>query len=388
MTFRRLLSVFLVVVAWTAALELCLHMADLKIEGSFFIPDDVRRFRLRPDASAWHTTEGETLVAINSRGFRDRERTPGTHRGIFRIAVLGDSAVAGFEVTQKETFTEVAEVALARLIHTGKVEVLNFGTPNYNLAQQYLTLRDEVFAYEPDMVVEAVSLTNAILNSTRETCVNDSPYPYFLEKDGRLELYDPPQPKGLNIPVESALLDAENRIDLALLFLKAQRNFLELAGNLEQRAHFKPGLPEHFYERSLFPPRDEGVARAWRISEQTLKLMRNLCASRHVPFWIATMDVAGQVDPDLRMREHYRERLGTQSIYYADSRLIDFAGSENIPCTQMALALGDFALRTGECVHGFFNTPRNYGHLNVVGHRVVGETLANSIATSRTLTRH
>lgn len=344
-----------------------------------FVRDSLRRFRLRPRASAWFTEENEVFVTVNSRGLRDRERTTGPHPGIFRIAVVGDSGVAGFQVTQQETFTQVAEHVLASRVPAGKVEVLNFGTPNYNLAQQYLVLRDEVFQYQPDLVVDAVSLTNAILNSTRETCVNDSPYPYFLEKNNALELYDPPPPRAMDIGLESTLLDMENRLDLALLFQKAQRNLSELAASLEQRAHLKQAPPADFYERSLLPPKNAALVKTWRISERTLASMRDLCASHGVPFWIATMDVAGQSDPDPRVREQYRRRLGAPDIYYADSRLIRFAETENIPHIQTAPVLGNFAQRTGKCVHGFFNTPRNYGHLNADGHRVVGELLANEI---------
>jgi hypothetical protein len=128
------------------------------------------------------------------------------------------------------------------------------------------------------------------------------------------------------------------------------------------------------------PPTDEAVAKAWRVSEETIGLMADLCASRHVSFWMATMDVPGQVDPDPALREQFRRRLGAPSLYYADSRLIGYANLKGIPSIQTSTALGEYTLRTGTCVHGFFNTPRNYGHLNAAGHRVVGELLSRRFA--------
>ncbi|MCU1257591.1 MAG: lipolytic protein family [Bryobacterales bacterium] len=342
--------------------------------------DQTRGFRLRPLAGAWYLTEGQTFVTINRRGYRDRERVPAPHPGVFRIAVIGDSSVIGEQVRGEQTLTQVAERALAG--QTGNVEVLNFGVPNYGLAQQYLTLRDDVFAYQPDLVVQAVSLTNAILNSTRETCVNESPYPYFMERDGRLELYDPPPAYWLDSAREPKLLDLENHLDLALLYLTADRTVSDMADIWARRFHVKQPLPDDFYERSLFPPRLPAVEKAWNISERTIALTRDLCASRHVPFWMVTLDYPAQVDPDPKGREAFRARFNSPDLYYADSRLIRFAERENIPHIQAAPVLADYALRTGKCLHGFFNTPRNYGHLNVEGHSVLGALLAERLANT------
>ena len=367
-----------VAAVWTLLFEAGLHLAGVRVEGSLYAHDDLRRFRLRPHATAWQTDEGETFVTINSRGFRDRERQPGSHPGIFRVAVIGDSAVAGIQVEQPETFTQVAENTLAKLT-TKPAEVLNFGVPNYNLAQQYLTLRDEVLAYRPDLVIEAVSLTNAILNSNKNTCVNASPYPYFLERQGTLQLYDPALPQSMNPGGEAVVLNLENRLDLVLYGLKAWRTAsLTGAGLVGKIVHEEPP-PEHFYERSLYPPKDAEVAKAWSISEQTLLLMRDLCTKNGVEFWVATMDVSGQVHPNLAMREKYRLQLGTPDLYYADNRLANFAGQAGIRVIQCAPVMAAYAEHTGKYLHGFFNTAPNYGHLNVEGHRVVGELFSRKI---------
>ncbi len=133
---RDLLRAALVVILWTGVLEASLHLAGVKIDGSFYMHDDLRRFRFRPSAAAWQLEEGEEYVRVNKLGFRDRERTISRPAGSFRIAVIGDSAVAGTQVSQEETFTQVVE-NLLQPRSNGQVEVLNFGVPNYNLAQQY-----------------------------------------------------------------------------------------------------------------------------------------------------------------------------------------------------------------------------------------------------------
>ncbi len=362
-----------------ASLELALHLTGVKLEGSLFIHDDARRFRLRANAAGWFTEENEVYVTINGQGYRDRDRTLRADPGVFRVAVVGDSNVAGFMVNAEETFTRVAERTVSASMPGRKIEVLNFGVPNYNLAQQFLTLHDDVFAYRPDLVIEAVSLTNAILNSTRETCVNDSPYPYFLEHGDGLELYDPHRTGALDSSTEAALLDAENRIDIWLLILKGSRVLSSVADSWKEKLSHQ-SRPAHLYDRSLYPPREESVSRAWRISEETLSYMNDLCRSQKVPLWILTMDIAGQVDPDLSKRQEFARILGTRDIYYADTRLAHFAQTHNIPYIQSAPLLGEYALQTGKCLHGFFNTPRNSGHMNAEGHRVLGLILASRIA--------
>jgi hypothetical protein len=208
----------IVLLGWICILEASLHAVNAKFAGSLYIDDALLRFRFRRGARAWFTGEGQAFISINSRGFRDRERTTGPHQGLIRVAVIGDSTVAGLQVSAEATFTQAAERRLGP-----RVEVLNFGVPNYGLAQQYITLRDQVLAYQPDLVVAAVSLTNDILNSTRATAVNDSPYPYFLRQGDHLELSEPPALPSRNLAREAALLDLENRSDLYLLGSAAAR---------------------------------------------------------------------------------------------------------------------------------------------------------------------
>jgi hypothetical protein len=129
----------------------------------------------------------------------------------------------------------------------------------------------------------------------------------------------------------------------------------------------------------LFPPKSAEVTEAWEISEQTLRLMNDLCQLRGVPFWIMTLDVAGQTDPDRGARRKFLNDLGTRDPYYADSRLVRFAEQSGIPHIQTAPILAEYAARTGHCLHGFFNTARNFGHLNAKGHDLLGTILADEI---------
>ncbi len=241
-------------------------------------------------------------------------------------------------------------------------------------------MRDQVFEYQPSLVIAAVSLTNAVLNSNKETCVNDSPYPYFQENEGKLALYDPAEKSRISGRTEEWLLNLGNRIDLYLLGLKAQRGATGLEHSILQRLHLTKPLPNHFYERSLYPPRDTGVEQAWVMTEKTLIAMRELCQSKGIGFRIAVLDVPGQVHPDPAVREQERLRIGTPNLHYADDRLTAFAKQQEIPVIEASLPMAEYAHKTGVYLHGFANTPPNYGHLNRAGHRVLGTIIADWIS--------
>ncbi|MEK7186970.1 MAG: SGNH/GDSL hydrolase family protein [Patescibacteria group bacterium] len=105
----------------------------------------------RPDASG---TLFGTRVKINSYGMRDNEVAVKKPAGVYRIAVLGDSVVFGYEANQQDLFTEVLEKRIAEKM-ADKVEVLNFGVPGYSTKQELVQLESKVLQFDPDMVIIA-----------------------------------------------------------------------------------------------------------------------------------------------------------------------------------------------------------------------------------------
>jgi hypothetical protein len=96
-------------------------------------------------------------VAINTRGLRDKEVGP-KRSGILRLAVLGDSFVWGWGVSDEQRFTQVLEASNPRL------ETLNFGVSGYGPAQ-YLLQFDDVLSFEPDFVLLTYSLGSDLIDT-------------------------------------------------------------------------------------------------------------------------------------------------------------------------------------------------------------------------------
>ncbi len=89
-------------------------------------------------------------ASTNAQGFRGAPAAPTKDRP--RVIVIGDSTAFGLGVSDDETFPVVLERAL-----DGRVEVLNWGVPGYNLVQIVELLRTKGQTYEPDLVVYALN---------------------------------------------------------------------------------------------------------------------------------------------------------------------------------------------------------------------------------------
>ena len=88
-------------------------------------------------------------VRINSDGFRDHEYQI-ARNGKRRVIFLGDSLTFGWGVEESKTFKEILEAAVSKVVPT---EVLNFGTGNYNTAQEVNLFLEKGLKYRPDEVI-------------------------------------------------------------------------------------------------------------------------------------------------------------------------------------------------------------------------------------------
>jgi lysophospholipase L1-like esterase len=90
-------------------------------------------------------------VLINDDGFRDKARSRQKPHGVKRVAVLGDSIAFGWGVPQEARFSDRLETMLST--SSTQCEVLNFAVPGYNTVMELATFRDQVLAFEPDVVL-------------------------------------------------------------------------------------------------------------------------------------------------------------------------------------------------------------------------------------------
>ncbi len=119
--------------------------------GIEFFPSTVRTER-----TACHTS----VVTTNSFGWRDQEHAKERVPGLTRIAILGDSFMAGTQVNDDEVFARQLEKILGK----DKVEVLNFGLSSIGTEQEDILYENVVSTFDPDIVLLAF-YSNDVENS-------------------------------------------------------------------------------------------------------------------------------------------------------------------------------------------------------------------------------
>lgn len=111
----------------------------------------------------YESDEFKNEISINSYGFRDSEFKRDKESGIYRIAVLGDSQEEALQVELSDTWQKVMARKLSEELgrrpdgSAWRVETYNFGVSGYGMDQKWLTLREKVWQFSPDMIILAFS---------------------------------------------------------------------------------------------------------------------------------------------------------------------------------------------------------------------------------------
>jgi lysophospholipase L1-like esterase len=110
----------------------------------------------------WNPGWSRAGFSINSLGLADDETSLEKPAGVFRIAFVGDSITANFQLLPRP---EIYANELERLLNADPArgrsfESLNFGVNGYAILQNVQVLRTRVRAFEPDLVVFQLCLND------------------------------------------------------------------------------------------------------------------------------------------------------------------------------------------------------------------------------------
>ena len=115
--------------------------------------EDERLWELRPDITI---TFKNARLSTNRWGMRDRDYAKSKPDGVFRVAIMGASYVMGAGVEDDETFEAIIEQKLNESLDTTQFqhyELLNFSVGGYGLIQQVTVAHEQVFEFEPDLIL-------------------------------------------------------------------------------------------------------------------------------------------------------------------------------------------------------------------------------------------
>ena len=367
-----------------------MRAAGVPFDAQLYGPDRELGWVLRPGASGRVSTETPQQVRINSRGFRDTERTYEKPVGTYRIAVLGNSWTEALQVPQNKTYTALLEQQLddKRCLVGKHIEVLNFGVAGYSTAQEFLLLQQKVWSYHPDLVLLALYPARDIANNVRElnNAVTPERSPYFVFRGDQLVLDDSfrtlpaLQPRQIWLQNAGFWFDDHSKTLQAINTLQRYGKIRVAMAAAKERAE-QSGMDN--LEYAIYaPPTLSAMQDAWNVSEALLLKMRDDVRAHDAEFRIVTLATRPQVIPDAAKRNALLQKLGVPDFSYADRRINNFAARNSIAVTNLAPALSTYAVAHNVYLNGFNTANLGAGHWNETGHRLAAETIAADLCAA------
>ncbi len=377
--FKNFLLILASVVAGLVVMEVALRVLDIAYP-EFHRLDDQRGWAPRAGVEGWWTKEGKAYIRNNRAGFRDRDHDLTKPDGVFRLAVLGDSFTEARALPLEETFWSVAgrDLGACPALDGAEMEVLNFGVSGYGTAQQLVTLRDHVLAYEPDLVLLAFYSGNDVWNNNR-ALDGHADRPYYTLDDDSLVLDDSFrrsarfQTKMAWQDVKHGLVNASHVLQLIKAGYYAGKAMWR--GAAPDAGGFTASPSDGVYRASV----DDAWYDAWAVTEALITALRDDVAESGAALWIASLSNAVQTHPDPQMRSDFAAALGVETLSYPDDRIAAFAASQGIPSITLAPPLRAYAEANNATLHGFAGGTPGYGHWNRQGHAQAGALIAEAI---------
>jgi len=362
--------------------EVCLRILGVS-HPLPYAPDEFCGTRLRPGFEGWWRKEGSAFVRINRFGFRHGDRQPAKPPGTLRVAVLGDSYIEAFQVSDDETFCAALEQELGGCPAVGgrPVEVLNFGVSGYGTAQELLMLKHHAKTYSPDIVVLVFFAGNDVRNNSQEL----EPYkvrPFFRLEDESLTLDNSFREHADYLKARSRRTEWKvaliNRLRLLQLLNETRNNWHRQTADDTTGVPDQPGIDELAHAA----PRDATWERAWELTERLIMEVDREARRQGAQFVLVSATNAVQVHPDGSVREACQERLQVEDLLYAERRLRALGQTNGFPTVDLAEPMQRYADKHGAFLHGFENTKLGEGHWNGEGHRLAAQITAKAICAS------
>jgi len=392
--FKDLVRAGFVTAAAMLVLEAGLRLAGVHYGASLYQPEQERAYSLRPNAEGWSVDEADVYIRINSDGMRDRERPISRPPQTLRVAVIGSSEAEARQVPLEETFKEVMNRDLSRQLEPRgwHADVLNFGVPSFTFSQEYLTLRNHVWKYTPQVVILLFS-ARPVLKTTRAFAESElQGAPVYVLQNGKLvpdaiTRNAPPIHAG-RLRWKNRISDWMNRTSLLSLLNEAVVKSRELVEGLRPRpqapsssAPLQLTYREGAGDTWRYNPDQPEIRESWAITDAFIKAMKEDCDQHGAEFWIVAADLEMQSHPSLPERAAFQRRLGLLSLDLVDQHLERLGAANTIPVVALSQPLGEYAASHNVFLHGSMTARDNVGHWNAVGHEVVGHAIAQELLT-------
>jgi len=317
----------------------------------FFKYDRLLGWTNKPLADGtFHIPASTTQVHISAQGLRDDDPAPVPEDDVKRIIVLGDSQTWGYGVEAADRYTKQLEHRFAN------AEVINMGVSGYGTAQEYLLLRTQGMAYNPDVVVVGF-YNNDLMDNVETNNGNEFAYPrpVIVRRDDVLTVANVPVPyhdaqwrrtptyyQAYGQPVRWLLQHSRLFYFVAKQFGPALHGFQVRMGWVDE------------VSRNVVDPQSEN----WKTTLATLTHMQRWLDGQHVTLVVAVIPVRRHVE------------IGTDVI---EERLNVWATENDVPLVTMQDAFGK-----GDLDELYLKYD---SHMSAQGHQLAGDLIADKLAS-------
>lgn len=147
----NILKAFLAFVITLIILELFLRWSGTSTPA-FATDDDILGRVLKPNTDIIELNEGFFIGRVNQGGYLGPYYPEKKPSHTIRIALVGDSFVAGLNLFEKYHFRTIMEQRLKDSF-SDSIQVLNFGYGGFNLEKMYIYYKMRVLQFHPDYVL-------------------------------------------------------------------------------------------------------------------------------------------------------------------------------------------------------------------------------------------
>ncbi len=374
MTWRKILLPCGFTILFCVVVISCIEIV-LRISGISYplwtTLDSELGWSFRPKLKGLFTREGAADVIINSAGFNAPEFDPNKPHDHLRIAIVGDSLVAAFQVEHEQHFAKIAENDVRNCLPTKfrSVDILPFGVNGYNTIQKLYLITKTVTAYKPDVIIMEMLIDTDLPENTNWRG-GEAAQPYATLAGDTILIHneDMKSPEFLaqklvwnrkasiinNVHTLQVLIEVKIYLDVFMNFVRARFS--------------SANQPTNFRDANASDDTPAKLDTAWRVMQSLLKRFKDLAEEAGARSVLMPLSTADSVHPDPR------KRIASEML----ARMKTLAGTIDLPLIDLVSPLAESAENSGKFYHNF-DWNIESGHYNVDGHQEVGRILARSI---------
>lgn len=376
----KVLSVFL-------GLAIAFIVGEIMLrEKRDFFSDHVMRYdtttglnTLYPNYQFHYKTECFDLtVRANSQGFNDQEFILEKPKDVFRIAVLGDSFVEGFQVPVEKSFHYLLQQKLNSLsvlsTNSGqakKFEVYAFSMGGNGTFKNYLYLTQYALKYNPDLVILAFLPANDFGNDYG--VAPDIVSSGVFDKEGNVKTSISKVERLLNKSALVNWLIYKSRLFKAYILDGLWARIFS-AENASAR------VPFDFQVYLNDSPKDWD--KVWDLEEKLLLEFKKTVEVNQASFAMFSINDEPRTYPELMTKDSQLSGILNQFSFdfnRPEKILKEFADSQNIPYLDL-MKLFQEQIKKDKQLKVFFSCN---AHWNEIGHSMVADALVNFLTQSQ-----